>query len=271
MSGFSHMQIRKPLFEKIATLKNLPTLPHILLKLIDACNQESSSLKDVSTIVEKDPSLSSKILRLVNSAHYGLPHRVENMDQAVALIGIKAVKNIAICASVYGSFSQSKRESSFNLKLFWWHSLKCAVLARLIAKKTRYSEPDEAFLSGLLHDIGKLVLWVNFPEQYTALLEEHKDQPERLLADEIRLGGSHCEVGAWLLNRWKLPSFMVDSVLYHHEPRHRILNALSLAQIVYVANILCREPVHEQEEGSKIAEEILGGVKRCGAVVRHRN
>ena len=252
------MQNRKPRFQEIATLKNLPTLPHILLKLIDACNQETSSIKEVSAIVEKDPALCTKILRLVNSAHYGLRHSVENMNQAVALIGIKAVKNIGICASIYESFTQKRKDLSFNLKLFWWHSLKCAVLSRLLAKAIRYSEPDEAFLSGLLHDIGKLVLWVNFPEQCGELMEEHKDQPESLLADETGLGASHSEVGAWLLEHWNLQSFMVDSVLYHHEPESRISAAFPLVQIVYVANILGREPAHEQEKALKTAKEILG-------------
>jgi len=252
------MQIQKPLLQKIATRKNLPTLPHILLKLIDTCNQERGSLKDISEIIEKDPSLSIKILRLVNSAYYRLPNRIENMDQAVALVGTNAIKNIAICASVHEAFNQAKGNAIFNLKLFWWHSLKCAVLSRLIAKKTRYSHPDEAFLSGLLHDIGKLVLLVNFPEQYTELLETYKDKQHLILVGETRLGATHCEVGGWLLHRWKLQSFMADSVLYHHEPKTRILNALPLVQIVYVANALCREPVLGEEEGPKIAEDIFG-------------
>ena len=182
------MQMQKSFIEKISTSKNLPTLPHILLKLIDACNQDSGSLKEVSQIVEKDPSLSSKIFRLVNSTYYGLPSRVENMNQAVALVGTNAVKNIAICASVYEAFSQNKGNDVFNLKLFWWHSLKCAVLARLISKKIRYSHPDEAFLSGLLHDIGKLVLWVHFPEKYETLLKIYKDQHDLFRIGESRLG-----------------------------------------------------------------------------------
>ena len=252
------MQIQKPLLLKIATLKNLPTLPHILLKLINACNQDRGSLKDISIIIETDPSLSIKILRLVNSAYYGLPRRVENMEQAVALVGINAIKNIAICASVYEAFNQAKGNAIFNLKLFWWHSLKCAVLSRFIAKKTGYSHPDEAFLSGLLHDIGRLVLWVNFPEQYAELLEAYKDEQHLIIVGETQLGATHSEVGGWLLHRWKLQSLMADSVMYHHEPKSRILNALPLVQIVYVANALCRKPIQGEEKGPKIAKDIFG-------------
>ena len=156
------MQTQESLFRQIETQKHLPTLPHILLKLIDACKQDEENLKKVSQIIENDPSLSSKILNLVNSAYYGLPHKIESMHRAVILVGTNAIKNIAICASVYGVFNQTHGNSVFNLKSFWWHSLKCAVMAKLIAEKIHYANSDEAFLSGLLHDIGKLVFWVNF-------------------------------------------------------------------------------------------------------------
>lgn len=250
------MQTRESLFRQIETQKYLPTLPSILLKLIDACRQDEENLQKVSKIIEKDPSLSSKILNLVNSAYYGLPHRIESMYRAVVLVGTDAIKNIAIGASVYEVFNQTKGNSVFNLKSFWWHSLKCAVVAKLIAEKTHYNHPDEAFLSGLLHDIGKLVFWVNFPEQYRKLLETCKDQHDLLLAGERQLGATHSEVGAWLIHRWNLQSFMADSLLYHHEPKNRILNALPLVQIVYVANALSH--VQQQDEDYNIAEDLYG-------------
>lgn len=244
--------------QKIATLKNLPTLPHILLKLIEACNRDSGDSKELSGIIEKDPSLSIKILRMVNSAYCGLSHRVENIRQAVTILGTNAVRNIAICTSVHEVFNHGKGGADFNLKLFWWHSLKCAVLSRLIAKKSGYSNADEAFLSGLLHDIGRLVLWVNFPEQYAELSEACKDKPHLLLDGETRLGVTHCEIGAWLLHRWKLPPHMADAILCHHESKSKIFKAFPLVQIVYVANDLCQEPVQGVEKGTKVAEDVFG-------------
>ena len=246
----------KLFLNKLETFKNLPSLPQLLLTLIDACNQDMGSAKEISDIVGKDPSLSLKILRLVNSAYYGLPQKIENMNQAVTLVGTDAVRNIAICASVYEAFRQTKDNEIINLKLFWWHSLKCAVLSRIIAENIHYKPPDEAFLSGLLHDIGRLVLWINFPEKYENLLKIHKDRHELLLAGEARIGATHSEVGAWLLRRWNLQSFMADSVLYHHEPAERMLNALPLVQIVNVANALCHTPV--PEKSLKNAQEIFG-------------
>ena len=251
------MQIEKPALEQITTLKNLPTLPHILLKLIEACNKDTGSLKEVSIIVEKDPSITVKILKLVNSVYYGLPKKVENIDHAVTLAGINAIRNIAICASVYEAFNNVKGNNVFNLKLFWWHSLKCAILSRHISRKIGFGQPDEAFLAGLLHDIGKLVLWVNFLEQYESILEKHKGRDDLLLAAEKNLAASHCEIGAWLLNRWNFKTLMSDSILYHHEPHSRIAAALPLVQIVHIANALSQCPIREKENLFSVAEKIL--------------
>jgi len=245
-------------FNRIETSRNLPSLPHILVKLIEVCNSEPDTIKEISQIIDKDVSLSARLLRLVNSAYYGLPNRVTGIDHALLLLGTNAVKNIAVSASVFQAFDQARDSSVFRLKLFWWHSLMCATLAKLIAEKISYPAPDEAFLSGLLHDIGKLVLLGNFPNEYAEILESHRGKPELFLAGETRLGATHCEVGAWMINRWNLQSFMADAVLYHHEPVYRILDALPLVKIVFVANALCSEAVQDADARFKAAEEVFG-------------
>jgi HD-like signal output (HDOD) protein/signal transduction histidine kinase len=245
-------------FDKLETSRNMPSLPHILVKLIEVCNSEPDTIKEISKIINKDVSLSARLLRLVNSVYYGLPTRVTGIDHALLLLGTNAVKNIAISASVFQAFDQAKDSSVFRLKLFWWHSFMCATLAKLIAERTSYPAPDEAFLSGLLHDIGKLVLLGNFPKEYAEILESHRSKPDLLLAGETRLGATHCEVGAWMINRWDLQSFMADAVLYHHEPVHRILDALPLVKIVFMANALCSEDVQDTDARFKAAEEVFG-------------
>jgi signal transduction histidine kinase/HD-like signal output (HDOD) protein len=242
----------------IETSRNLPSLPHILLRLIEVCSREESTIKDMSQIINKDSSLCAKVMKLINSAYYMLPNRATNIDQALILLGTDAIKNIAISASVYQAFSKAKDHSLFNLKRFWTHSLMCATLAKQIAKKTLYTCPDEAFLSGLLHDIGKPVLWVNFTKEYTGILQSSKDQLDLILEGEAQLGATHCEVGAWLIDRWNLQSFMADAVLYHHESVDRVQEALPLVKIIYIANILCPEVNMEKGVKFKITEDVLG-------------
>jgi len=248
----------RQLFDRIETFKNLPTLPHILLEFIAVCNRLNSTNEDMAQVIKKDSSLTAKVMRMVNSAYYGLPNRVTSMEHAMLLLGTDAVKNIAISASVFQAFAKTKGDSVFDLKLFWRHSLMCATIAKLIAKKMSYSSPEEAFLSGLLHDIGKLVLWVNFPKEYADILESSNNESDLLLAGEMRLGATHCEVAAWMIGQWNLQSFMADAALYHHEPVHRVLDALPLVKIVFVANALSMENIGENDLRFKTAQEVFG-------------
>lgn len=247
-------------FDRLDTSKNLPTLPHILLRLIEVCNNEESTAKEISQVINNDPSLCAKVMGMVNLAYSRPSRKAKNIEEALSLLGIDAIKNIAVSASVYQAFSITKYHSLFNLKRFWGHSLMCATLAKKIAKKTLYAYPEEAFMSGLLHDIGKLVLWVNLTKEYADILKSSKDQLDLILAGEARLGATHCEVGAWLITRWSLESFMADAVLYHHEKTDRIQDALPLVKIIYVANILCPEANMEKGVKFRIAEDILGFV-----------
>jgi signal transduction histidine kinase/HD-like signal output (HDOD) protein len=247
-----------PLFDRIKTSKNLPTLPHILLKLIDACNNPGSTIQEISQIIDKDSSLSARVMKMVNSAYFSLPVRVTGVEQALRMLGTEAVKNIAVSAAVSRVFGATKGDDVFKLKLFWYHCLLCGTLAELIAKKTAYGSPDEAFLSGLLHDIGKLVLWVNFPRDYTEVLLSSEDKEAQLLAEQQRLGVTHSEVGAWMIGRWHLQSFMADAVLFHHEPTEKIADALPLVKIVFLANLLSIHSVDQNATVLTTAEAVLG-------------
>ena len=130
-----------PLLANIETSRSLPTLPHILLQLIDICNQEEKGIRDLSKVINKDPSISERLLRLVNSAYYSLKQKITSIDQALLLLGMDAVKNIALSSSVYQVFHRPGRKSAFNLKMFWWHSLSCASIARRLAIRIQYPAP----------------------------------------------------------------------------------------------------------------------------------
>jgi MinD-like ATPase involved in chromosome partitioning or flagellar assembly/HD-like signal output (HDOD) protein len=245
------------IFKRIETHTNLPTLPHIVLKLIEACNKHESTIENISQIVNKDASLSARVMSIANCACEPR-NRMTNIEEAMSFLGRDGVKTIAISAAAYSAFDQARESSVFWLKLFWRHSLMCATLSRLIAKKTLYAAPDEAFLSGILHDIGKLILWENFPNECGEILRSYESKPGLVLEGERRLGTTHCEVGAWMINQWNPRSFMADAVLYHHEPVHSILDALPLVKIVFVANALCSDSAEDTIARFKTAEEVFG-------------
>ena len=252
------MHLDKSLLDKLTRLKNIPTLPHILLQLIKTCNADRGSLKEISKIIEKDPALTSRVLSLVNSAYYSKNNRIGNIDGAVIFLGTNAIKNIAICSSVHEVFQKVKSGAGFNLKHFWWHSLRCAILAKAIAKKQKFHDPEEAFLFGMLHDLGKVVLWINFPEQYSDLLKKRKGQYDLILAGETQLGANHAEIGAWLLDKWNFQHDIVDAVLCHHHSLYSMLNAPPLAQFIYVANLLSNDSGQKIREGFTASQKIFG-------------
>jgi len=257
-SGGLQPKKRRHIFEQIKTPKNLPSLPHVILKLIEACNSDESTIQNISQIVRNDASLSAKVMSLVNYECNAPHNTMTSIEKAVFFLGTDAMRTIAIGAAVHSDFDQAEAISAFGLKQFWWHSLTCATLAKLIARKTSYPAPEEAYLSGLFHDIGKLVLWVNFPKEYAEVLQLYRAKPDLLLESETRLGGTHCKVGAWMINRWNMQSFVADAVLYHHESAHRILDALPLVKVVFVANALCSEAVEDTDAKFESAENVFG-------------
>ncbi|HIJ54794.1 MAG TPA: HDOD domain-containing protein [Deltaproteobacteria bacterium] len=252
------MNKEKNIFQKLKRSKNLPSLPQVLVKLIEACNSDKTTLKELSQITAKDPSLASKVLRLVNSPYMGLRDPVTSLEKAVLYLGADTIKNMAISASVLQVFSQTKSGAHFNLSQFWWHSLLCALISRRLAKLTDYKHPEEAFLSGLLHDIAKLIFWIHFPKEYGLLLSESGVNSEQLIAGEVRLGASHAEVGAWLTRRWNLDPLMADAVHYHHEPIEDIAHAFPLVKIVHVANVLSQGNSVQSAGGREIAQTVFG-------------
>ncbi len=241
---------------RLTISKSLPSPPQILLKLLDACGNSKTKPRELAEIVFMDPSISAKILQLINSSFMGLREKVNDLERAVVYLGGDTIKNIAISASVVQVFQKVESDAQFNMHHFWWHSVMCGTLAKRIAKKSGYSSTDEAFLSGMLHDIGKLVLWVNFKKKYARALQEAGDDTDLLISKEMEIGASHHELGAWMVRQWRLKSLMGDAIYYHHDELERIANSLPLVKIVYLANLFSR-PENGNEEKIRTAAQTL--------------
>lgn len=242
---------------RIEAARNLPTLPQVLLKLIEACRNEEKTVRDIAQIIGGDSALSARILGIVNSPFYRRAQKIVRLDDALFQLGRDAVRSIAISASIHQVFSRVNGQSLFNMKLYWHHALLCAVLARRLAEKAFFKAPELAFLSGILHDVGRLVLWVNFPDEYGKVLQAARNRSETLLEGELRMGITHTEVGSWLLTRWGLDAFTADAARYHHEPLERIHNAFPLIKIIYAANILSDMPESDFSR-YKVIRELFG-------------
>ncbi len=219
-------------------ISNLPSLPHVLLRVLDACNRNETSLGAIAEIISKDAALSSKVIGASSSALFGKPNNITTFEQKLTMLGLDMVRTIAISSSVYQVFSNIGSNPEFDLKSYWIRSLTSAILAKLIAQETAYPHPEEAYLTGLLLDVGQLVLWSNFPKQYATLSADVVDDLQLMQRETEEIGSNHCEVGAWLAGSWHLNSFMADAVLYHHVLASRVADAHPLIRIAHVASSL---------------------------------
>ncbi len=256
------MKSKDKAYSLIQKTGNLPTLPSILLKLLAACDNDNTPMSEIAALISKDPVLSFKVLQLVNSAYYGFRYSFTGIEQAVVFLGANVIKNLAITMSIHQVFERKrfKNIDQFDINAFWYYSLMRATLAKRIAQKSGFSNLDEAYLSGLLLDIGRLILISTFPTEHQTILAESGDIKNTLQIEKQLLGVTHCEAGSWLMQKWKMGSTMADAIQYHHEPLQKIHEAFPLVKIVYIANIL-NENIDNIGQFPEIAD-LLPGLNR---------
>lgn len=254
------MKSKEHIFSHVQGSLPLPSLPHILIKLIDTCDDEDAPISAVAPLIAKDTALSSKVLRLVNSAYFGLHRTFSNLEQAVVYLGAATIKNLSITASVQQVFKGIKNRNgdSFQIGHFWYHSLLCATLGKRIAREINYTNIEEAYLAGLLHNIGHLVLFVMFPKEFTVLQEELADGADQCAAEDRHIGITHCEAGSMLLKEWNIGSFLADAALYHHDPVEHIQEGFPLVKITFLANWISELLENESDADSLIGKNLLG-------------
>ncbi|MBL0167418.1 MAG: HDOD domain-containing protein [Propionivibrio sp.] len=244
----------------------LPAMPQILLKLIEQCQSEQVGMATLAELIAKDPGMTGKILGVANSSAYHRSGRKVGLEHSMMALGVDMIKTLVISESVFQVFNNFSHSNSTDLRGFWQHSLSAAVMAREIAVKMRYPHTEEAYLAGLLHDVGRLALLAVAPGEYALNFLAVDD--ENLCAVEQRtLRISHPEAGAWLVERWNLDSFLADSVLYHHEPAARLELAHPLVRIVLLAHLLS---LHGEDDPEVMAAGSLCGIEAKDLVLISR-
>lgn len=196
-------------------IKNLPTLPNIIPHLMRVLDNPNSSAADVGKVISSDQALMTKILKLVNSAMYGLPRRISTLSQATAILGFNAVRSTAIAATVF----QNLGNGSFDRMKFWEHALGCAVASKIIARRAGHQNAEEAFIAGLVHDIGKMIIDQYLNEDFIKICSRVEAGGISMYDAEFEiLGVSHTHIGGWLARKWNFPQPLVNTIVYHHHP-----------------------------------------------------
>ncbi len=201
----------------IEMVRELPTLPVIANKVNALLYDPKSAASDLAKIIENDQSLATKVLSLVNSAYYGLPRRVTNITQAIAMLGYKNISHIVMTLTVFETLKLSKK-GSFNREAFWLHSVATAVMSVKIAEMCMYSSPEDTFTGGLLHDLGKIFMDGYLHEEFCNIIETaDKERISFYEAEHMLYDVDHTMIGQWIARAWKLPLHVVATVTHHHQ------------------------------------------------------
>ncbi len=226
----------------IQNIQDLPTLSAVITKMVEMLDSKEASPKELADLIEQDQSILSAILKLVNSAFYGFPRKITSVHQAVVILGFGTVKSIALGASIFKAKRQKGGKEVFDRNALWIHSLGVATASKLIAKKIGHGDTDEAFVAGLLHDVGKVVFDTQFPAEFQEVVEKVEDENILILeAEREVLGLDHAEAGQILLFKWQLPLPVVNAVGFHHDLEKAPATYQRLAAIVHLADIICRK------------------------------
>jgi putative nucleotidyltransferase with HDIG domain len=248
--------------ELIANLGDLPPLPQVASQVLRVSADPDANAEDLRKVISTDQALTSQILKISNSAMFGMMREVTTLTQAIMTLGFSTIKSVVIASSAKNLYQRGT--VGLQERLIWEHALVSSMAARAFAKSLRFARVEEAFIGGLLHDIGKSVLGVKFPERYGALLRTVYNEKGGSLQLELdTFGFDHAMVGEALVGQWNLAPSLQSAVRWHHDPMHAPEAHRELAAIIALANHLALEAKvgigdpHHLESASLQAMEIL--------------
>ena len=238
-------------------VQRLPSLPHVLVDMLRACQGSQASFQELAQIISKDVAISARVIALANSSFFRTSTSVNSLERALLVLGIDTIKTIVITSSVQQFFSDFGSDHTHFLKLFWKRSLTCALIAKSLAILTSYPNPEEAYLTGLLHNIGELVLENNHPESFTKLISEETNESIRARKEHEHFSVSHTEVGAWLAKEWDLSDFTADAIEFHHAPNESVQDAHHLVKLISLASHLSASSEHHTSTEEDIGHQLF--------------
>jgi HD-like signal output (HDOD) protein len=232
-------QTEKLVRSAIEDVSHIATLPEITLRIIELVENPNSTAHDLHVVIANDPALSARVLKVVNSAFYALPGQIGSINRAIVLLGLNAVKNIAIAASLAKLFRGGQLSPDFSARDLWRHCVGVAAGAKLVSEKLKIGLPDEAFLAGLIHDVGIMVeMQVRRPKLLQVFDQIHRQGATFREAELAVFGVTHEQFGEALCTKWKFPPSLAHVAGYHHRPLELHADSRPLVEAVHVADLL---------------------------------
>ncbi len=227
--------------EEILGISELPTLPVVVLEIIELVQDEStSSAADVAKAMNRDPVLTASVLRLANTAGYSRRGKVETLDQALVVLGYNVISNLVQSFAVIQAFKDREFEDDFDLDAFWDHSVGTAEISRSLAARIGLNFGGAEFTAGLIHDIGKVILELYYHHDFSRALKASRTGKTPLYVSEQKIWGvDHSDIGAWLAEKWQLPQRLIDVIQNHHNPLAESVDS-TLVAVVHLSNTLAK-------------------------------
>lgn len=224
----------------VQQIKDLPTLPSVVTQIIKMVEDPDTSAADMNQVISQDPSLTAKVLKLVNSAFYGFSRQISTVREAVVILGFNRVKSLALSASVFEVF-QGEGLSDFDRVGLWEHSIGTGIGAEILGKRIRYPNPEEILVGGILHNIGKIVIDLYFHDELREIFNVVRDRDCLMLeAERDVLGVGHPRIGSWLAEQWNLPEQITHAIRYYTEPLEAPEEYNTLPMLIHVGDIFAR-------------------------------
>ena len=201
---------------KLDSLRQLPTIPFVISEVLSAVDNVNMSAASLANLIERDQTLTARVLAVANSPFYGFTRRISTIDLAIVLMGLNAIKEIVLSLVLQRFFSVVSNDD-FDVKSFWYYSVYCGASSRYLARKLRYRIAGEAFVAGLMHDIGILILIQNFSKQFLEIRrKQFLKRCSFVHAEKLVIKCTHADIGAWLAERWNLPEQLCNAIRNHH-------------------------------------------------------
>lgn len=228
------------LLGRVQAIEDLPSFPATHAEILKLAKSDHASSQDIAEKIQLDPGLLATVFKLVNSTYYGFGRKIDSLNLAVTMLGLEEVANLVMAAQVFEQLGSYEDGAGLDVHAFWQHSVGVAFIAREIAKHLDVAA-EAAFLSGMLHDLGKIVLDRFFADYYAQVVETVKSEGISIFdAEKNVLGVSHCEMGGQLAQEWQLADPFHESIRYHHTPQSARINP-TLVCLIHLADVLCKQ------------------------------
>ncbi|PID72668.1 MAG: signal transduction protein [Desulfobulbus propionicus] len=248
----------------IQQFKKVKTLPHIVTKLAQMINDEDSTLQDFEEVIRLDPALVARLLTLVNSSYFGMSRKVDSISRAVALLGMKNLHNMAVTDAIQSMIDTDAASHTFSPKRLWSHSAAVGICCKMIAERILSINGDDAYLAGILHDIGLIVLFETAREDFLAIINSL--EPGGLTIEQLeqeKLGTDHTQIGYLLVQEWQIAQPLAEAIRDHHNQAKNFPEK-SVAAIVQIAEYIVNQVNFSLKDGQQapLPEELSKHVQK---------